>query len=99
MIRIMSQNDIQEVHTRVRGVVQGVGFRDFVVQEAEALGLCGYTRNTESQDVLVVAQGPRPALERLLAQLQQGPSTAAVDDIQTTWHKPTEQFRGFTIRW
>jgi acylphosphatase len=99
MIRVVSQNDIQEVHARVRGVVQGMGFRDFVVRQASALGLCGYTRNTEREDVEVVAQGPQPALERLLAQLQQGPAAAAVEEVQTTWHKPTEQFRGFTIRW
>jgi acylphosphatase len=59
----------------------------------------GYTRNTESEDVEVVAQGPRPALEHLLLLLQQGPSAAAVDEVQTAWQKPTEHFRGFTIRW
>jgi acylphosphatase len=95
----MSQNDRQEVHARVRGVVQGVGFRDFVMRHASALGLRGYTRNTESGDVEVVAQGPRPALERLLALVRQGPSAAAVDEVQTTWQKPTEHLRGFTIRW
>jgi acylphosphatase len=99
MILVMSQNDIQELHARVRGVVQAVGFRDFVVRKASALGLGGYTRNNESGDVEVVAQGPRPALERLLALLRQGPSAAAVDEVQTTWRQPTEHFRGFTIRW
>jgi acylphosphatase len=95
----MSQNDIQELHALVRGIVQGVGFRDFVVRKARALGLRGYTRNTESEDVEVVAQGPRPALERLLALVHQGPSAAVVDEVQTTWQEPTEHFRGFTIRW
>ena len=41
----MSQNDIQELHAYVRGRVQGVGFRYYVVENAQALGLRGYARN------------------------------------------------------
>ena len=98
----MNRNDtpsIQELHAIVRGVVQGVGFRYFVVRNALALGLRGYTRNDDNGDVEVVAQGPRPALERLLALLQRGPSAASVDEVQTTWRKPTEHFSGFNVRW
>ncbi len=95
----MRQNDTQELQAIVRGIVQGVGFRYFVVRNALALGLRGYARNDDNGDVEVVAQGPRPALERLLRLLQQGPSAAAVDEIQTTWRKPTEHFSGFNVRW
>ena len=98
----MSQNEthsIQELHAIVRGMVQGVGFRYFVVRNASVLRLRGYVRNNSSGDVEVVAQGPRPALERLLALLYQGPSAADVDEVQTTWRKPTEHFSGFNVRW
>ena len=95
----MSQNDIQELHAIVQGVVQGVGFRHFVVRNASALGLRGYTRNNETGDVEVVAQGHQPALERLLALLRRGPSAAYVDDVETTWRQPTEHFSGFNVRW
>jgi acylphosphatase len=98
----MKQNephDIQELHAIVQGVVQGVGFRYFVVRNASALGLRGYTRNNETGDVEVVAQGPRQALERLLALLRRGPSAAYVDDVETIWRQPTEHFSGFNVRW
>jgi acylphosphatase len=98
----MNHNDthnIQELHAIVRGIVQGVGFRDFVVRNASALGLRGYTRNDDSGDVEVVAQGPRPALERLLALLNRGPSAADVSEVQVTWRNPTERFSRFHIRW
>lgn len=98
----MSQNEthsIQELHAIVRGMVQGVGFRYFVVRNASVLRLRGYVRNDSSGDVEVVAQGPRPALERLLALLHQGPSAVDVDEVQTTWRKPTEHFSGFNVRW
>lgn len=102
MIGNMSQSDqtkIEELHAVVAGYVQGVGFRYFVVQQALAPGLRGYVRNLDNGDVEVVAQGLRPALERLLHQLRRGPSTADVRMVQTTWREPTEHFSGFHIRW
>jgi acylphosphatase len=92
-------NDIQELHAWVSGLVQGVGFRYFVIQKAISLGLRGYTRNDESGDVEVLAQGTRSALERLLASLRRGPSAAQVSDIRVKWGQPTEHFSGFHIRW
>jgi len=91
--------DIQELHALVRGRVQGVGFRYFVIREASALGLRGYARNRDNGDVEAVAQGARPALERLLALLWRGPSAARVSEVQTTWQTPTEHLSGFHVRW
>ena len=102
MMILVSQSDenkIEELHAVVRGFVQGVGFRQFVVQKALALGLRGYTRNESNGDVEVVAQGTRPALTRLLALLQRGPSAAEVEEVQATWRAQTEHLSGFHVRW
>lgn len=95
----MSQNDIQELHAYVRGRVQGVGFRYYVVEEALALGLRGYARNEYDGSLEVLAQGPRRALERLESLLWRGPSAARVSEVQTTWRQPTEHLSGFHVRW
>jgi acylphosphatase len=92
-------NNIEELHAVVRGIVQAVGFRYFVVEKARTLGLCGYVRNDSYGDVEVLAQGPRPTLDRLLTYLWQGPPAAQVNDVQTTWNKPTQQISGFHVRW
>ena len=92
-------NDIQELHASVLGDVQGVGYRYFVIEKAQALGLRGYVRNEPNGNVEVVAQGPRLTLERLVAQLGQGPRAASVTEVKTTWGQPTEHFRGFNVRW
>lgn len=102
MVSMTSQNDtndIQELHAFVHGWVQGVGFRYFVVKNALALGLRGYTRNQSDDSVEVLAQGPRPALERLLSLLRQGPSAAEVSEVRTQWGQPTEHLSGFHVRW
>lgn len=66
----------------VRGVVQGVGFRWFVMREAQRLKLGGFARNLADGSVEVISQGPEPALEQLEHQLRRGPSHARVDDVQ-----------------
>lgn len=102
MMEAMSQNDLQqtvELHAIVRGYVQGVGFRYFVIHQAQSSGLRGYTRNMHSGNVEVVAQGTRPNLEKLLVALRRGPSAAEVDEVQATWREPTEHFNGFHIRY
>ncbi len=98
----MSQNDknsVEELYAVIRGEVQGVGFRYFVVQRGLALGLRGYARNESNGDVEVLAQGTRPALERLLTLLRQGPAGADVRAVETTWRAPTEHLSGFHVRW
>ena len=42
----------------VRGYVQGVGYRYYVLQHARALGLTGFARNEPDDSVTVVAEGP-----------------------------------------
>ena len=92
-------NDNQELHAFINGWVQGVGYRYFVVNNALALGLRGYVRNLSDGSVEVLAQGPRPKLERLLAILQRGPAAAEVNEIRTDWGPPTEHLSGFHVRW
>ncbi len=91
--------ETQELHATVRGQVQGVGFRYFVVDKAQSLGLHGYARNKSNGDVEVLAQGTRPALERLLTLLWRGPSAAQVQEVITEWRQPTEHISGFHVRW
>jgi acylphosphatase len=102
MVFMASQDDTntnQELHAYVHGWVQGVGYRYFVVNNALALGLRGYTRNLSDGSVEVLAQGTRPNLERLLALIQRGPAAAEVHEVRTDWGQPTEHLSGFHVRW
>jgi len=65
----------------VRGVVQRVGFRWFVLREADRLGLGGFARNLRDGTVEVVSQGPEKALEALERALAQGPPGARVEAV------------------
>jgi acylphosphatase len=81
----------------VRGDVQGVGYRFFVQRQAAHLGLVGYVQNRRDGSVEVVAEGPRPLLERLLAALRRGPSAADVSSLDVQWSSAVGAFTGFRV--
>ena len=66
---------------KIRGRVQGVGFRYFARREAEFLGLTGSVRNLEDGGVEVLGQGSEEALDRFAEQLTRGPSAGRVDEL------------------
>ncbi|MBM3135668.1 MAG: acylphosphatase [Chloroflexi bacterium] len=90
--------DYARLRAIVHGYVQGVGFRYFVVRQANALGLTGYVRNRWDGSVEVLAEGPRPDLESLLALLRRGPSEAEVERVDFSWDTYSGQFGRFDIR-
>jgi acylphosphatase len=69
----------------VSGRVQGVGFRDWTRRQAVGLGLVGRARNLPDGRVEVVAEGPRPACERLLAALSGPHAPGRVGDVTHEW--------------
>jgi len=87
------------LHIFVRGRVQGVSFRAYTQQRAQALGLRGYVRNLADGDVEIVAEGEREALEQLLAWARRGPSGAVVTDVQADFSPAEGAFADFSIRY
>ena len=86
------------LHAFVHGVVQGVGFRDFVYGRALELDLTGYVRNvSQDRSVEVWAEGDRPALERLEQHLHRGPPASRVRTVNTTHPSPTGLYATFEI--
>jgi acylphosphatase len=81
----------------VHGRVQGVGYRYFVLREAQALGVTGYARNLPDGRVEVVAEGPDAVVERFEARLSEGPAFAEVSGLDRVAIEPRGA-QGFHIR-
>lgn len=77
------------VRYRVRGRVQGVGYRAFVAHAARAEGLGGWVANLPDGSVEAWAEGDAEALARLEWRLWQGPPLARVEDVATEDVVPT----------
>ena len=67
---------------RVRGRVQGVGFRWWTQRAAKRLGLAGTVRNEADGSVVVEAWGPPGRLTELERLLGSGPPGARVDALE-----------------
>ncbi len=85
----------EQLHAKVMGRVQGVGFRFFVIETAQQLGLTGWVRNRWDDSVEVLAEGEREQLEKLLAALHRGPSLAHVTQVQHEWNPPSGAYQRF----
>ena len=95
----MTSEEQAALHCVVHGRVQGVGFRFFVVDEAERLGLTGWVRNRpDGRSVELVAEGPRSRLEELRRAVTKGPPGALVERVECSWQAPSGEHTGFSIR-
>jgi DNA ligase D-like protein (predicted 3'-phosphoesterase) len=85
------------VRAVVRGHVQGVGFRDAVVDRAFELGVLGWVRNADDGTVAVRAEGPRSAVDELVGFLEEGPPAAQVKSVEVEATK-VEGHEQFAVR-
>ena len=99
----MSAEDTEEkarVTALARGRVQGVGYRYFVVALARGQGLDGYARNLpDGRTVEVVAEGPKAALDALVADLRRGPVGAQVEGVDLSWTPARGDLGPFDVRY
>ena len=94
----MTEPSLAALRAVVRGRVQGIGFREYVLTRARFLGLSGYVRNLpDGRSVEVVAEGARPDLEQFLDHLHEGPRLSRVDAVETEWGESTGAYDGFGV--
>ena len=82
----------------VRGRVQGVGFRWFVLQEAARLRLTGWVANEPYGSVRCVAEGPREVLDQFCDALRAGPPAAIIERVVERWMPATGTLPTFGVR-
>ena len=94
----MTPSSLARLHVTVDGLVQGVGFRAFVVDQAQSLGLNGWVRNRWDGKVEALAEGERQVLEKFLALLRRGPRSAHVSELTFEWQDALGTLDGFFVR-
>jgi acylphosphatase len=81
----------------VSGRVQGVFFRAWTKQQADALAVAGWVRNRDDGSVESHVEGEQAAVDSLIELLRGGPPAARVDGLDIS-DAPLERARGFTVR-
>ena len=74
----------------IEGRVQGVGFRQWLVERAEAAGLAGWVRNRLDGTVEALISGETDAVEELVRLCRRGPRLAVVTSITEEFSEPPE---------
>jgi acylphosphatase len=89
---------IARIHIRVKGRVQGVGFRAYVEYEAQQIGVRGWVRNVGYDTVEAVAEGTRAEMERFITKMKEGPRMSRVDEAKMEWEDATGEFTEFGVK-
>ena len=95
---LSSDRQLERLRAVAHGLVQGVGFRYYVLSRARLLNLGGYVRNLPDGSVEVVAEGERALLEQLLEAVERGPIGATVAYVEREWLPYRGQFHRFEVR-
>ena len=82
---------------KVRGMVQGVGYRYYCYRKALNLNLTGWAKNNPDGSVSAHVEGDRGAIEDFINDLKIGPSSASVSDIDVRWSDFTGKYHSFDI--
>ncbi len=93
----MPEKQNHRLHAKITGRVQGVGFRYFVLQNANDLGLTGWVRNLWDGGVEVTAEGAHDDLNQLLVMLRRGPISAEVNDVDYEFSDAKGEFQRFAV--
>jgi acylphosphatase len=94
----VTSSDQARAHVRLKGRVQGVGFRISAAEEARQRRLTGWVRNLDSGGVEAVFEGPHHAVAEMVRWCEDGPQGAFVRDLHVSWDEPLEHFARFEVR-
>jgi acylphosphatase len=86
---------IETYYVRVKGMVQGVGFRHATLRRAHALGVRGWVTNLEDGSVEAMIQGPANQVDLMLEWLRRGPPRARVTDLVSEERYVEKRFERF----
>jgi undecaprenyl diphosphate synthase len=87
----------KRIHILISGRVQGVFFRASAKRVADHYAIVGYAKNLQAGTVEIVAEGPVPALRKLLDWCYRGSLMAHVDSLNFKWLEATGEFSGFLV--
>jgi acylphosphatase len=93
----LPMSELVRAHLLVRGLVQGVAYRQSALFEAERLGIAGWVRNLPDGRVEAEAEGPREKVEIFARWCEHGPTGARVEWVDSTFGPARGGLDGFRI--
>jgi len=88
---------MKRVRILISGLVQGVGFRYYVINRARKLKVKGFVKNLDDGRVEVVAEGDSRRLEELEKLLRKGSYGSKVEDVKIFTEQYKNEFKDFDV--
>ncbi|MCK5536685.1 MAG: acylphosphatase [Bacteroidales bacterium] len=83
---------------KVYGRVQGVGFRYFVLQNAQLLKITGFVKNEYNNSVYIEAEAEQSQLDIFVSTIKLGNTYSIIEKFHTQ-NQPLQNFNKFEIRY
>ncbi len=90
---------MRAVRLRITGRVQRVGYRRYVLDKAQELGVAGFIENLEDGSVRLFAQAEDEVLEQFLQAVRNPPPPAIVRSVEERPAKPDRKLKSFRIKY
>lgn len=87
---------MQSISIRVKGIVQGVYYRQRTKETALRSGITGEVKNLPDGDVSILATGTEEQLQEFIKWCNKGPETAVVSNIIVE-KVPLKKFNTFKV--
>ena len=88
---------MKRIHLIISGLVQGVGYRAWVIEQANRLGISGWVKNLPDGSVEVAAESGEKTLKQFITVCRKGPPEARVDQTDVQWEQITGGYDGFEV--
>lgn len=82
---------------RIRGLVQGVGYRYALRREAQRQGVAGWVRNRSDGSVEALLQGAAERVAEVVAWARRGPPGSQVDEVEIDPAEDEAMHSGFEL--
>jgi len=91
-------NQLKGVEITVSGLVQGVGYRYFILNNAISIGVNGFVHNLMNGSVFIKAEGSDDQIEKIIKVASKGPPRSGIIDKKINYVSATGDFVGFIIK-
>lgn len=88
---------IKHVDITITGKVQGVGFRYSALDEALELGLKGFVKNQNRNQIYIEVEGEVDILKQYLRWCHEGPKGSKIDKVDYASTEELKNFEEFKI--
>ncbi|MCD6323931.1 MAG: acylphosphatase [Desulfurococcales archaeon] len=99
MLHVEEGSSYVRARLKICGIVQGVFFRSSMRRKAYELGVTGWVMNKIDGSVEAEVEGPKEAVEEIIAWAKVGPPAAVVERVDVEWLPYEGKYKDFRIRY